>query len=70
MVVTEEAIEEYKQEYYKEHGVELSDEEARKQATELLELMKAIYKPAKKSWIKEGWPDINIDKSQIIDRSK
>jgi len=44
-MIPKEAIEEFKKIYKKEFGVELSEEEALRRATNLLNLYKAVYRP-------------------------
>lgn len=46
-------LQEYKAIYRKKFGKDISDEEALEQATSLLTLVNAIYRPVKKSWLKE-----------------
>ena len=45
MELSKEAIEEYKRIYKAEFGEEISDQEAYKQAINLLQLFKIIYRP-------------------------
>jgi hypothetical protein len=45
MALSKEAIEEYKQIYKKNFGKDISDEEAREQGENLIELFRAIYRP-------------------------
>ena len=44
-MISEEALEEYKKIYKEEFGKDISDEDALGQATSLLTLMNAIYRP-------------------------
>jgi hypothetical protein len=48
-MVSDKALAEYKAIYKKQFGEDLSDQEALEQATKLLTLMKAVYRPIKKS---------------------
>lgn len=48
-MVSDNALAEYKAIYKKQFGEDLSDQEALEQATKLLTLMKAVYRPIKKS---------------------
>ena len=53
-MLPKEAIEEFKKLYSKNYGIELSDEEARRRASNLVDLFAAVYG----------------DNSQMIDRHK
>lgn len=48
MQISDEKIEEYRKIYKEEFGKEISKEEARRQGTNLVNLMKLIYKPITK----------------------
>lgn len=48
-MLSDEAVEEYRQIYKKEYKVELSKEEAREQAERLIGLFKVIYAPIPKA---------------------
>lgn len=48
------AILEYMEIYKKNHGKEISFEEATKQANKLIRFFQIITKPYPKSWIKQG----------------
>ncbi|MDE1970033.1 MAG: hypothetical protein KGI50_00425 [Patescibacteria group bacterium] len=50
-MISEEAFEEYKKIYKEEFGADITDEEAMEQATSLLTMMNAIYRPVKKEWL-------------------
>ena len=52
-MISEEALEEYKKMYKDEFGTDITDEEAMEQATSLLTMMNAIYRPIKREWLKE-----------------
>lgn len=45
MSLSEIAIEEFKEIYYKEFGTTISDEEAEEKGTNLISLFKIIYRP-------------------------
>lgn len=47
-MISKKALEEFKAIYFKEYGVNLTDEEALPLAINLVELMKIILKPIKK----------------------
>lgn len=53
MKIDDEQLSEFKELYYEQFGVELNDDEARSQARDLLQLMKAVYQPARKKDIKQ-----------------
>lgn len=46
-MITNEQLEKYKQIYKKQHGKDISDQEAMEQATKLLRLLQLVYKPMK-----------------------
>ncbi len=52
-MLSNESIKEYQKIYKKKFGEEISYEGARKQGTDLVELMKLVYKPIKKSELKK-----------------
>lgn len=49
MPITEEDVKKFKELYKKETGKDISDEEALDSATSLVEMIRLIYKPIKKS---------------------
>lgn len=49
MRLTEEDLKEFKRIYKKEFGEDISDKDALEKATRLIRLVKAVYKPIKKS---------------------
>jgi len=53
-MISKEALEEYKKIYKADRGIELSDEEALAQATNLLNIINLIYRPVKKEWLDDG----------------
>lgn len=52
-MISKEALEEYKKIYREEFDKDISDEDALKQAVNLLSMMNVIYRPLKKEWLKE-----------------
>lgn len=52
-MLSEEALKNFKEIWKAEKGTELSDSEAMEEATQLLTLFDAIYRPIKKEWVKE-----------------
>lgn len=52
-MISKQAIKEYKEIYKKEFGKAISDQEATEQAINLLSLMNVVYRPIKKTWLKE-----------------
>lgn len=65
-MISEKALEEYKALYKEEFGEEISNEKAMDEAVSLLTMFDAIYRPVKKSWLKEidekdTLPDKSLD---------
>ena len=52
-MISKEAIEEFKVLYKKVYGEDISDQEALKRATNLLNLYSIVYSPVKKEWLEE-----------------
>lgn len=52
-MISDKALQEFKEIWKEEIGTEISDEAAMEEATQLLTLFDAIYKPIKKSWADE-----------------
>ena len=52
-MLSEQSLQEFKQIWKEEFGEEISDDFAMEQATQLLTLFDAIYRPIKKEWVKE-----------------
>ena len=52
-MITDQELKEFKGLYKKEFGKDISDEEALESATSLINLMRVIYKPIKKSDFEE-----------------
>jgi hypothetical protein len=50
MQLTKEDINKYKEIYRQEFGEDISDQEAFEQATNLINMMRVVYRPIKKSW--------------------
>jgi hypothetical protein len=50
-MISERALEKFKEIWRAEFGEEVADEVAISEATKLLTLFSAIYKPVKKSWL-------------------
>lgn len=53
MIISQETLEKYKAIYRKQTGKDISDQEALRQATKLITLVKAIYKPITKEEFKQ-----------------
>lgn len=53
-MLSEQALQEFKRIWKEERGEEISDELAMEEATQLLTLFDAIYKPIKKLWLDDG----------------
>jgi len=52
-MVSPQALQEFKEIWRKEFGVDISDEVAIEGATSLLTLFNAVYRPVKTEWLKE-----------------
>ncbi|OGG39679.1 hypothetical protein A3A21_00040 [Candidatus Jorgensenbacteria bacterium RIFCSPLOWO2_01_FULL_45_25b] len=52
-MTSDKALQEFKAIWKEEKGTEISDEQAMEEATQLLTLFDAIYKPIKKSWLND-----------------
>lgn len=52
-MITDKMLKEYKAIYRKKFGKDISDQEALEQATKLITLVKAVYKPITKKEFKE-----------------
>lgn len=52
-MISQEALEKYKEIYKKEFGKDISDQEALDQAVSLLTLMDIVYRPVKKKWVEK-----------------
>ena len=50
-MMSEAALQEFKQIWREEHGEEISDEQAMELGTNLLTLFHHIYRPVKKEWL-------------------
>jgi hypothetical protein len=52
-MISDKALQEYKEIYKKKFGEDLDDKTAMEQATKLITLVDAIYRPIKKEWLDE-----------------
>jgi hypothetical protein len=52
-MISDKALQEYKTIYKKKFGVDLDDQTALEQATSLITLVDAVYRPIKKEWLDE-----------------
>ena len=52
-MLSKQALQEFKEIWKTKHGEEISDEFAMEEATKLLTLFDAIYKPIKKEWLEK-----------------
>jgi len=52
-MISDKALQEFKEIWKEEIGTEISDEQAMEEATQLLTLFDAIYRPIKKEWVNE-----------------
>ncbi|MGD0976887.1 MAG: hypothetical protein ABR875_01145 [Minisyncoccia bacterium] len=52
-MISEEALDEFKSIWKEEYNEDISDDFAMETATALLTMMNHIYRPVKKSWLKE-----------------
>ena len=53
IMVSEKALREFKNIWKEEFGEDISDEKALEEATALLTMFDAIYKPIRKEWVEE-----------------
>jgi len=58
-MISDKALEEFREIWKEENGEEISNESAMEEATQLLTLFDAIYRPIKKEWIKNNDYEIN-----------
>ncbi len=56
-MISEKALQEFKEIWKEEVGEEIVDEEAVEEAVNLLTVMNAVYRPVKKRWLKEFLSD-------------
>lgn len=63
-MISDAALNEFREIWRKEIGTEISDEQAMEEATQLLTLFDAIYRPIKKEWAKQY--DDDTTKQAII----
>jgi hypothetical protein len=52
-MVSEKALQEFKKIWQEEFGEDISDEKALEEATALLTMFDAIYRPIRKEWVEE-----------------
>ena len=52
-MISDKALQEYKEIYKKKFGTDIDDATAMEQATNLLTLVNAVYRPIKKEWLEE-----------------
>ena len=52
-MISKQALDDFKTKWKKEFGQDITDQYALEQATNLLTLMKAVYRPIKKEWLDE-----------------
>lgn len=52
-MISDKALQEYKEIYKKKFGTDIDDATAMEQATSLLTLVNAVYRPIKKEWLEE-----------------
>lgn len=52
-MISDKALQEFKEIWADEIGTEISDEQAMEEATQLLALFDAIYRPIKKEWLED-----------------
>jgi len=67
-MLSKKALEDFKRIWKEEFGEEPSDEVAVEQATKLLTLMNAVYRPVKKEWVKEylqKHPDLKVSDKKV-----
>ncbi|MBI3046444.1 MAG: hypothetical protein HYY86_02850 [Candidatus Harrisonbacteria bacterium] len=60
-MISNEALKEFKKIWLEEKGTEISDAEAMDEASNLLTLFNAVYRPVKKEWL-ENQPEEKGDK--------
>lgn len=66
-MISDQALQEFKQIWKEEIGEELADEMAIDEAINLLTAMNAIYRPIKKEWAKELLTDQEINEKHDND---
>ena len=59
-MISDKALEEFKEIWKEEVGEEIHDEAAIEEAVNLLTIMNAIYRPIKKEWLKKFLNDSEI----------
>lgn len=53
-MISDAALKEFQEIWREEVGTEISDEQAMEEATQLLTLFDAIYRPIKKEWVNDN----------------
>ena len=59
-MISDAALREFQEIWREEVGAEISDEQAMEEATQLLTLFDAIYRPIKKEWAKQYDNETNL----------
>ena len=59
-MISDAALKEFQEIWREEVGAEISDEQAMEEATQLLTLFDAIYRPIKKEWAKQYDNETNL----------
>ena len=59
-MISDAALKEFQEIWREEIGTEISDEQAMEEATQLLTLFDAIYRPIKKEWAKQYDNETNL----------
>jgi hypothetical protein len=54
-MISKESLEEFKEIWKKEFNEEISDQKALDEATRLLTLVQAVYRPLKKEWVDDQY---------------
>lgn len=60
-MISDKALQEFKEIWKEEIGEEIPDEAAIEEAVNLLTVMNAVYRPIKKNWLKEFFGDNGTD---------
>ncbi len=65
-MISDASLQEFKEIWKEEIGTEISDEQAMEEATQLLTLFDAIYRPIKKQWLNDDDYGIHKRQSQAV----
>lgn len=65
-MISDAALREFREIWAEEIGSEISDEQAMEEATQLLTLFDAIYRPIRKDWLNENEYNNDKPKQTII----